>query len=84
MGLAAQSLRSALRPPPDETVSEWADNHRYLSGDSAAEPGRWRTDRAPYQRGVMDAVNNPRTHTIVWMKSAQVGRSSKLTKSRVP
>lgn len=60
-------------PPPIETVSEWADAHRYLSAESAAEPGRWSTDRAPYQRGVMDAVSDPRTHTVVWMKSAQVG-----------
>lgn len=34
-----------LRPPPKLTVSEWADEYRYLSPESSAEPGKWRTDR---------------------------------------
>jgi phage terminase large subunit GpA-like protein len=62
-----------LRPPPKLTVSQWADEHRRLSPESAAEPGRWRTDRAPYQRGIMDAVADPAIREIVVMKSAQVG-----------
>lgn len=33
----------------------------------------WKTSRAPYQKGIMDAVNDPKIHTIVFMKSAQVG-----------
>jgi len=45
-----------LLPPPDLTVSQWADQNRRLSSESAAEKGEWRTDRAPYQRAVMDAM----------------------------
>jgi len=67
------AARSVLRPPPKLTVSQWADEYRRLSPESAAEPGRWRTDRAPYQRGIMDAVNDPLVREIVVMKSAQVG-----------
>ncbi len=67
------AARSVLKPPPKLTVSEWADEFRRLSPESAAEPGRWRTDRAPYQRGIMDAVSDPRVREIVVMKSAQVG-----------
>jgi len=33
----------------------------------------WKTSRAPYQKGIMDAVNDHNIHTIVFMKSAQVG-----------
>ena len=33
----------------------------------------WKTSRAPYQKGIMDAVNDPKINTIVFMKSAQVG-----------
>lgn len=57
------------------SVSEWADAERYLSSESSAEPGKWYTDRAPYQRGVMDAINLPSVHTIVFMASAQVGKT---------
>ena len=45
-----------------------------LSAISSAEPGPWRTDRAPYQRAIMDALSNdddPRP--VIWMKSSQVG-----------
>ncbi len=68
-----RECKTVLRPPPRLTVSQWADEFRRLSPESAAEPGRWRTDRAPYQRGIMDAVNDPTVREIVVMKSAQVG-----------
>lgn len=68
-----RATRQVLKPPPRLTVSQWADEYRRLSPESAAEPGRWKTDRAPYQRGIMDAVNDPLTREIVIMKSAQVG-----------
>ena len=32
--------RQGLRPDPNLTVSEWADQHRWLSSRGAAEPGR--------------------------------------------
>ncbi len=57
------------------TVSEWADAERYLSSEASAEPGKWYTDRAPYQRGIMDSINDPSVHTIVYMASAQVGKT---------
>lgn len=62
-----------FQPPPSLTVSQWADRHRRLSKEASAEPGQWRTDRAPYQRGMMDALSDPSIHTIAVMKSAQVG-----------
>lgn len=68
-------IKDTLSPPPDLTVSEWADNFRKLSSESSAEPGQWRTDRAPYQRAIMDAVNDPETEKIVIMSSAQVGKT---------
>lgn len=68
-------IAKILSPPPVLKVSEWADEYRRLSPEASAEPGRWRTDRAPYQREIMDAVNNPDVETIVIMSSAQVGKS---------
>ena len=34
-----RSWRKGMRPDPDLTVSEWADEHRWLSSRGAAEPG---------------------------------------------
>lgn len=68
-------IKNTLAPPPDLTVSEWADAYRKLSSESSAEPGQWRTDRAPYQREIMDAVNDPELEKIVIMSSAQVGKT---------
>jgi phage terminase large subunit GpA-like protein len=31
---------AVLKPPPDMTVSRWADEYRYLSSKSSAEPGK--------------------------------------------
>lgn len=69
-----RSWRKGMRPDPDLTVSEWADQHRWLSSRGAAEPGRYRTARAPYLREIMDALS-PRhpAQRISFMKAAQVG-----------
>ena len=67
---------SLLRPPPNLTVSEWAEAEMRLSAEASAEPGRFRVTRAMYQAGVMDALNDPAVHTIVVMSSAQVGKTT--------
>lgn len=54
-----------FRPPRARSVSEWADENRVLVSDSSAEPGRWRTDRAPYQREIMDSFTQPGISEIV-------------------
>ncbi len=66
---------SMFSPPARQTVSEWADANRVLVSEASAEPGRWRTDRAPYQREIMDAFTQPGVWQIVIMASAQVGKS---------
>ena len=65
----------ALTPPPDLTVSEWADAERRLSPESSAEPGRWDTSRAEYQRGIMDAASDKLVKAVVIMSSAQIGKT---------
>ena len=66
---------SMFRPPKHQTVSEWADENRVLVSESSAEPGAWRTDRAPYQREIMDSFNQSGVWQIVIMASAQTGKS---------
>lgn len=72
---AYQESASVFLPPPDLTVSEWADRYRYLSGGSSAEPGRWRTSRAPWLRGIMDAFVEPDIEGVVVKSSAQIGKT---------
>lgn len=74
---AADLMRERLKPPPDLTVSEWADHHRVLP-DTAAEPGPWRTSRTPYLREIMDAFSDPEVERVVFMKAAQLGGSEAL------
>jgi len=71
----ARYTYNMFRPPAVQTVSEWADKNRVLVSESSAEPGAWRTDRAPYQREIMDAFTQPGIWQIVIMASAQVGKS---------
>ena len=71
----ARYTYSMFRPPSQQTVSEWADTNRVLVSESSAEPGAWRTDRAPYQREIMDSFTQPGIWQIVIMASAQVGKS---------
>lgn len=70
------SRRELFRPPPDLALSAWADEHFYLSPESSAEPGRWKT--LPYQREVMDAISDPKVERVSWMKSARVGAALSL------
>ncbi len=63
-----------LTPDPWLTVSEWSDTHRWLSSRASAEPGRYRTERTPYMRAIMDALSPSHpAQRVVFMKAAQVG-----------
>ena len=64
-----------LEPPPKLTISEYAEEYMVLTSESSAEPGRWRPDRAPYQKGIMDAVSDRDIRKVVIMSSAQVGKT---------
>lgn len=64
-----------LKPPPNLTLSQWADEYRVLSAESAARPGKWHTDNAPYQREIMDAISDQKTEKIVIMSAAQLGKT---------
>ena len=71
----AKTTYEMFRPPKVQSVSEWADENRILVSESSAEPGRWRTSRAPYQREIMDAFTQPMIWKIVIMASAQTGKT---------
>lgn len=70
-----QKIAKLVTPPERLKVSDWADSYRKLSSESSAEPGKWHTQRAPYQREIMNAVNDQSVETVVVMSSAQVGKT---------
>lgn len=69
------SIAKTLRPTPNMTVSDWADRYRIISAEGASEPGRWRTDRAPYQRAIMDAFTEHGVWKVVVKSCSQIGKS---------
>lgn len=69
-----KEVRNEVIPRERLTVSQWAPRFRLLSAEGSAAPGRWRNDRAPYQVGMMDAVNEA-AEVVAFMTSAQIGKS---------
>lgn len=72
---AMSGAMKMLTPPPRLSVAEWADAERRLDSQSSAEPGRWYTSRAEYQRGIMDACSDPGVREVVVMCGTQSGKS---------
>lgn len=64
----------AIAPRQRLSVSQWADLHRWISSKQSGEPGRWRTDRNPELREIMDAFSLDNGIREIWvMKSSQRG-----------
>lgn len=73
---SAQPIAEGFAPPPDLTVSQWADAYRMLSSKGAAEPGPYRSERTPYLREPMDLLSERSgVEQVVLMFGAQVGKS---------
>ena len=70
-----QQTLEAFRPPTWKSVSEWANENRMLVSESSSTTGRWRTERAEYQRKPMDAFTEPGIWKIVIMAGSQVGKT---------
>jgi phage terminase large subunit GpA-like protein len=78
--LALAAIAAGLKPDPCEPMSEWADEHRLLNQTYAAEPGKWRTNRTPYLKEIMDAFSpSSRCEFVTIMKGAQLGFTEALT-----
>lgn len=69
-----QALVSGVRPDRVQLASEWADEHRILPAKASSEPGRWRTDRTPFLREIMDTLSTiGQPEFVVFMKGTQIG-----------
>ncbi len=67
--------RKSLKPPEKLKISEWADKYRRLSSEASSEPGQWSTDRAPYQREMMDVILDDDVRQVVVVAGSQLGKS---------
>lgn len=82
MGLTKQQLEiikygiNILKPKPKLTGSQWADRYFFLSAESSAVPGKWKT-RA-WQKEIIDAMTDQKTQTIVFKKPTRVGYTKML------
>jgi phage terminase large subunit GpA-like protein len=63
-----------FKPPERIKVSDWAQKY-YRLPETSAEPGCWVPSRAPYQSGIMDAINEPGIQKVSIMCCAQVGKT---------
>lgn len=68
-------VRQAFAPPPQLRISEFADQTVIVTSGPLAGT-HWRTDFAPFQRGIMDAFHEPGVETVVVMGSSQWGKTS--------
>jgi phage terminase large subunit GpA-like protein len=72
--MVANNLLAGLKPPPDMTISQWAEEYRILSGSASSEPGRWSNARTPYLVEIMDELSPQSSATdVVFMKGSQIG-----------
>lgn len=65
---------AGVHPDPAMTISEWADKYRMLPQTGAMESGKYRTDRVPYMREIMDCLSpaSP-VRRVVVVKPTQIG-----------
>ena len=71
-----RKARKQFLPPGKLAPSILADRDRRLSPEAAAEPGRWQTGRAEYQRGMLDAAAQSRV--VIYACGAQLGKTELL------
>jgi phage terminase large subunit GpA-like protein len=67
-----------IKPPLLIRVSEWANKYRMLSPESSSSQGKFKTNRVPFMREIMDAMGDPTVAEVRVMKSSQVGYSEAL------
>jgi phage terminase large subunit GpA-like protein len=67
--------RAAFAPPPELTVSAFADQEIIVTTGPLAGT-HWQTAFAPYQRGILDAFHEPGVEIVVVQGSSQWGKTS--------
>jgi phage terminase large subunit GpA-like protein len=72
-----RAVAEVCHVPPPRDVAAWADAERMVAAETGSPwPGRWRTDRVPYLREIMQVATlaHP-ARRVTMLKSAQIGGS---------
>jgi phage terminase large subunit GpA-like protein len=64
------------KPPPRDSLPDWADAERVLAKEAGNVSGDWRTSRVEVARGPMLAVTEPGVHILTAMVCTQVLKTS--------
>jgi len=65
--------KQILRPKTTLIGADWADENFYLSPESSAIPGKWKT--RPWQKEILDAATDQKSHIVVFQKPTRIGYS---------
>jgi len=65
------SAARILAPPPQLHLDEWSEQYLYLSAEASALPGKFRFDRAPFQREVFRTLSDNSIRKVVIMAASQ-------------
>ena len=68
---AVRAGLQAFRRPEPRRLSQWSNEHFYLSPESSYVEGRW--ECLSFQRGMMDVISNDDVQEVWFSKSARVG-----------
>lgn len=73
----AESVLSAMRPPPESDPHRWAEAKRILSAEGGTpKPGQWRSE--PYQKPVLLAYVDLTNESILFLASSQGGGKTEI------
>ncbi|HYE80865.1 MAG TPA: phage terminase large subunit family protein [Clostridia bacterium] len=70
-----KKIVKSVAPPPQITISQWAEKNRVLSRESSSQPGKWSNEKAPYQVEIMDAITDPLIEKVIAMMCSQSGKN---------
>ena len=69
----AGAYAAALRPSPVMSMDTWADATRRLPAKASPEPGKWKTDRVPFMREIMQSLSSDSmVQDVSLMKGTQI------------
>lgn len=72
-----KGVMNGLKPDPRQTVTEWADTNRILTTEASAEAGKYRSDRTPFMKEVMDSCSPMSgVQQVKMMKGTQIAGST--------
>ena len=72
---AVKNCLESLKPRPDLSLTEWAENAFFISKERSSRPGFYSAENAPYQREMVDITLDENIQYVTYMLSAQSGKN---------